>query len=223
MDEKICDPYNGTKIKIAIADDHPLVIDGLHHILVPATGIEIVGSYANGRELMHGLTTVQPDVLLLDIQMPGQTGEELIEQIILLYPSIKVLALTNQDNVYYIKTMLRKGALGYILKTTRKEILLDAIRTVFSGEQYLEPLLKDKLIRDTLQAKSQVSADPILSRKEKEVLQYIAADLTSQEIADKLFISKRTVDNHRLSLMMKLGVKNAPALVKVAIQLGLIE
>ncbi|PQJ09869.1 DNA-binding response regulator [Flavipsychrobacter stenotrophus] len=213
----------GRVIKIAIADDHPLVIDGLHHILTPATGIEIAGSYANGRELLHGLTYIQPDVLLLDIQMPGQTGDEVIDQILIQYPSIKILALTNQDNVYYIKTMLRKGANGYILKTTRKEILLDAIRTVYAGEHYIEPLLKDKLIRDTLQAKKQISADPILSRREKEVMQYIAADLTSQEIADKLFVSKRTVDNHRLSLMMKLGVKNAAALVKVAIQLGLID
>jgi DNA-binding NarL/FixJ family response regulator len=211
------------KIKIAIADDHPLVINGLRHILGNSDDIEIVNSYADGKELLAGLEQQEPDVLLLDIQMPGQTGDELAEIIAEKYPGVKMLALTNQDNVFYIKNMLRKGVLGYILKTTRDEILLDAIRTVFKGEQYLEATLKDKIIRDTMQAKKQLSANPVLSRREQEVLNYIASDLTSQEIADKLFVSKRTVDNHRLSLMMKLGVKNVAALVKKGIQLGLIE
>ena len=166
---------------------------------------------------------MQPDVLLLDIQMPGQTGDELAEIISVQYPAIKMLALTNQDNVYYIKNMLRKGVHGYILKTSKEEILLEAIRTVYRGEQYLESSLKDKVVQDTLQAKKQLSADPILSRREKDVLQLISLNLTSQQVADKLFISKRTVDNHRLSLMMKLGAKNVAALVKKAIQLGLIE
>ncbi len=210
-------------IKIAIADDHPLVINGLHHILANSADMVISGSYTNGKELMAGLATEVPDVLLLDIHMPGQTGDELAEIISEQYPQIKMLALTNEDNVYYIKNMLRKGVMGYILKTTREEILVDAIRKVNSGEQYLELSLKDKVIRDTLQAKKQVSAAPILSRREKEILQYIASDLTSQQIAEKLFVSKRTVDNHRLSLLMKLGVKNVAALVKKGIQLGLIE
>jgi len=210
-------------IKIAIADDHPLVINGLHHILGNCADMEVTGSYANGSELLKGIAKVQPDVLLLDIQMPGQTGDELAEIISVQYPAIKMLALTNQDNVYYIKNMLRKGVHGYILKTSKEEILLEAIRTVYRGEQYLESSLKDKVVQDTLQAKKQLSADPILSRREKDVLQLISLNLTSQQVADKLFISKRTVDNHRLSLMMKLGAKNVAALVKKAIQLGLIE
>jgi len=185
--------------------------------------MELTGSYVNGAELLTGIKKIQPDVLLLDIHMPGQTGEELAEIITAQYPKIKMLALTNEDNVYYIKNMLRKGVTGYILKTTREEILLDAIRTVYRGEQYLEPSLKEKVIQDTLQAKKQVSANPLLSRREKEILRYIASDLTSQQIADKLFISKRTIDNHRLSLLLKLGVKNVAALVKKGIQMGLIE
>ena len=212
-----------TKIKIAIADDHPLVMNGLQHILTTSRDMELTGSYVNGAELLTGIKKIQPDVLLLDIHMPGQTGEELAEIITAQYPKIKMLALTNEDNVYYIKNMLRKGVTGYILKTTREEILLDAIRTVYRGEQYLEPSLKEKVIQDTLQAKKQVSANPLLSRREKEILRYIASDLTSQQIADKLFISKRTIDNHRLSLLLKLGVKNVAALVKKGIQMGLIE
>ena len=211
------------KIKIAIADDHPLVITGVHHIILNSGDMEICGSYANGAQLLKGLETQEPDVLLLDIQMPGQTGDELAEIIGAKYPSIKILALTNQDNVYYIKNMLRKGVLGYVLKTTREDILLEAVRSVYKGEQYLETALKEKVAQDALQAKRQTVANPVLSPREKEVLRYIAADLTSQEIALKIFVSKRSIDSYRLSLLMKLGVKNVAALVKRAIQLGLID
>lgn len=209
-------------IKVAIADDHPLVISGLHFILSNCPDIEIIGSYSNGNELLKGFATAQPDVLLLDIHMPGQTGEELAEIITERYPAVKMLALTNLDNVYYIKSMMRKGVHGYILKTSREQVLLEAIRAVHKGEQYLEANLKEKVLQDSLQAKRQMSANPILSWREKEVLQLISSDLTSQQIADKLLISKRTVDNYRLSLLMKLGAKNVAALVKKGIQLGLI-
>jgi DNA-binding NarL/FixJ family response regulator len=210
-------------IKIAIADDHPLVISGLHYLLAAHAGMELTGAYSNGRELLAGLAQQLPDVLLLDIHMPGQTGDELAAIITEQYPQVRILALTNEDNVYHIKNMLRKGVHGYLLKTSREDVLLDAIRRVNAGGQYLELALQEKVMRDNLDAKKQVSAAPELSRREKEVLQYIATDLTSQQIADKLFVSKRTVDNHRLSLLMKLGVKNVAALVKKGIQLGLIE
>ena len=210
-------------IKLAIADDHPLVINGLHRILSNCADMEIIGSYADGAELLTGLAKHEPDVLLLDIQMPGQTGDELAAIISVKYPLVKMVALTNLDNVYYIKNMMRNGVLGYVLKTTREEILLEAIRTVYNGEQYLEPVLKEKVLLDTQQAKREISADPVLSRREKEVLQLIASNYTSQQIADKLFVSKRTIDTHRLNLMLKLGVKNGAALVKKAIQMGLIK
>ena len=212
------------KIRIAIADDHPLVINGLQHILGNSPEMEVTGCYNNGAELLADLLlpNKQPDVLLLDIQMPGQTGDEVAEIISQKYPQIKMLALTNQDNVFYIKNMFRKGVLGYILKTTREEILKDAIRTVNGGEKYLEQTLQEKMRQDNLQAKKDLSANPILTRREQEILNNIASELTSQQIADKLNVSKRTVDNHRQSLMMKLGAKNVATLVKKAIQLGLI-
>jgi len=211
------------QIKLAIADDHPLVINGLSHILANCADMTITGTYQDGEELLKGIAGKQPDVLLLDIQMPGQTGDELADIISEKYPLVKMLVLTNLDNVFYIKHMLKKGVHGYILKTARENILLDAIRTVYNGEQYLEPVLKEKLLQDTLHSKQQRSTDPVLSRREKEVLQFIASNLTSQQIADKLFISKRTVDNHRMSLLMKMDVKNVAALVKKAIQVGMID
>jgi DNA-binding NarL/FixJ family response regulator len=211
------------RIKIAIADDHPLVINGLQHILGNTADMEITGTYINGEELLKGIARRQPHVLLLDIQMPGQTGDELAEIIKEQYPDIKMLALTNLDNVYYIKNMLRKGVHGYVLKTTREEILINAIRTVHSGEQFLEPALKEKLVQDSLQAKKDFSSNPILSNKEKEILRLIAKERTSQQIADELSLSKRTIENHRQSLHVKLDVKNVVALIKKAIQLGIIE
>jgi DNA-binding NarL/FixJ family response regulator len=210
-------------IKIAIVDDHPLVITGLRHILANARGMEIIGSYANGTELLKGLSTEQPDVLLLDIQLPGQTGDELVELIRQKYQLIKILVLTNFDNVFYVKNMLKKGANGYVLKTTNEDILLEAIRAVFKGELYLEPVLREKVLLDNLQAKQAFATEPVITRLEKEILKHIAADMTSQQIADTLFLSKRTIDNYRLSLLMKLGVKNPAGLVKKAIQLGLID
>jgi len=209
------------KIKVAIADDHPLVINGLRHILGNCADMEITGTYNDGAELLAGMVQQQPDVLLLDIQMPGKTGDELAAIISVQYPQVQMVALTNLDNIYYIKNMLRTGVNGYVLKTTREETLLAAIRSVHSGTRFLEPVLMEKLIADALEADNGPVV-PVLSRREKEVLACIATDLSSQQIADKLFISKRTVDNHRTSLLMKLEVKNTAALVKKAMQLGLI-
>ena len=185
--------------------------------------MEVAGSYTTGAALLKGFEAILPDVLLLDIHMPGMGGEEVADAVAEKYPSVKILVLTNEDNIYYIKNLLRRNVCGYLLKTTREDTLLDAVRAVFGGGQYIEPALKEKIVQDTLQAKKQVSANMVLSRNEKEVLRLIASDLTSQEIADKLFMSKRTVDAHRLNLLTKLGAKNVASLVKRGLQLGLID
>lgn len=210
-------------IKIAILDDHPLVISGLRHMLSGCGGMEIKGSYNTGTELLKALEISQPDVLLLDIQLQGETGDELLEIIKRKYGSVKVLVLTNFDNVFYIKNMMKKGADGYVLKTTNEATLLEAIRTVNDGNMYLEPALREKVMLDNLQAKQPFAAMPVITRIEKEILKLIAADMTSQQIAETLFLSKRTIDNYRLSLLLKLGVKQPAGLVKRAIQLGLID
>jgi DNA-binding NarL/FixJ family response regulator len=211
------------KIRIAIADDHPLVISGLEHILQNKQDLEIIGTYTNGSDLMEGIINNEPDVLLLDIQMPGLTGEQLAPLIAKQHSKIRILALTNQDNVYFIKTMIRHGVLGYLLKTTREDTLIEAIHTVYKGEQFLEPSLKEKVLQDALQNRRQQTAGTLLTRREKEIIQLIASNYSSQEIADQLYLSKRTIDNHRLNLLLKLGVKNSAALIKKAIQLGLID
>ncbi len=113
------------KIKVAILDDHPLVISGLHHVLESSADIEISGSYSDSQKMLNGLTSANTDVLLLDIQLQGQTGDELIEKIRMLSPELKILVLTNFDNVFYIKTMLKKGANGYLLKTSDDDKLVE--------------------------------------------------------------------------------------------------
>lgn len=210
------------KIQLAVADDHPLVLKGLQYLLANNKEMHIAGTYANGQELLAGIATRQPDVLLLDIHMPGATGDEVAEVITQLYPQIKIIALTNEDNIYYIKTMFRKGVHGYVLKTTGEDILLEAIRTVYEGGEYLEPVLKERLEHDAQQAKRMAYTTPALTRREKEVLEQLTKNLTSQQIADVLCISKKTVESHRMNLLIKLDVKNAAALIKKAMQLGLI-
>lgn len=211
------------KIKIAIADDHPLVITGLYHILHDHPDMLITGRHTNGADLMSGLLHTLPDLLLLDIQMPGKTGDELAVEIRELYPSVRILALTNQDDLFYINTMLGNGVKGYVLKTTGEEILIHAIHTVHSGNTYIDATLKEKLLQQQANDEAIKNAMPVLTKREKEVLTHIAADLTSQQIADTMFLSKRTVDTHRQSLLMKLGTKNVASLVKKAIQLGLLS
>lgn len=211
------------KIRIAIADDHPLILSGLQHVLSLEEDMEVIGCYPDGESLLGSFAAQQPDVLLLDIHMPGQTGDELARMIVRSHPGIHVLMLTNQDNVYYIKNLLQHGILGYVLKTAPAEVLTEAIRQVSMGLQFLEPALKEKVLQHTLSARQHRPQGPALTRREKEVLKLIASNYSSQEIADQLFISKRTVDNHRIGLLLKLGVKNSAGLVKKAMDQGLLD
>jgi DNA-binding NarL/FixJ family response regulator len=204
-------------ITIAFADDHLIVIKGLQNILASIPDIEIVGTYQNGIELLEGLAQTQPDVLLLDIQMPGMTGIELSAVIQKKYSSVKVIALTNVDIPVQVKKMLQQGAMGYLLKDASPEIIIEAIRTVHAGEQYIQASISKRLVSNMISPEKKQ-----LTKREKEVLKLITEELTNQQIADQLFLSLRTVENHRNNLLQKLDVKNTAGLVKVAIQEGLV-
>ncbi|PZF71985.1 response regulator [Taibaiella soli] len=210
-------------IKISITDDHPLILNGLESIIQRQNNMELCGSYRNGTELLEGLKKTLPDVLMLDIQMPGQQGDELAKIVSRLYPSVKMVALTNLDTVYHIKNMLQQGVLGYVLKTAPEAEIVAAIHAVNSGKSFLADELKDKVLRHTISSAQTFPEELVLTRREKEILQLVATNQTSQDIADKLFLSKRTVDHHRNNLLLKLGVKNAAALIKKAIDMGLID
>jgi DNA-binding NarL/FixJ family response regulator len=209
-------------IKVAIADDHSLISEGLRQMLQYSSEIEIIGTYYNGEELLKGLRLIQPDVLLLDISMPGQPGDELAHIIGQQYPRVHIIALTNLDNIYYIKSMLQQGVLGYVLKNVRREQLVTAIKTVYMGQQYLDPVVRERIAEERVAVTRQTAHGSILTRREKDVLKLIAENNTSKEIAEKLHLSKRTIDHHRESILSKMEVKNVSALVKKAIELGLI-
>lgn len=210
-------------IKIVIADDHPLIISGLENMISKHSDIEVIATYGNGKALMEGLAAKKPDILLLDIHMPEQSGDEIAGTIAKKYPRIGIIALTNQDNIYYIKSMLQQGVSGYILKTLGEEILIEAIKTVYSGEQYFDPIIKGIIQQDKISTGRQTAHGTLLTNREREILKLIHSNFTSQEIADKLFLSKRTVDSHRLNLLFKLDVKNTGALVKKAMDMGLLN
>ncbi len=206
-------------IRIAIVDDHPMVLTGIQNMLRTYEHIEVTGIYSDGASLLDALEGEQPDVLLLDIQLPEMTGEQLAPVISTRYPSIKLLALTSLDTPFHIRSMFEKGCLGYLLKNTDHKTLVDAIETVYSGEQYLEPSLKEELFHSLTKPQKQVK----LTRREKEILQLIGSELTTSQMATQLYLSPKTVENHRLSLMQKFGVKNTAGLIKAAINTGFLE
>lgn len=210
-------------IRINIADDHPMVINGMKEMLSHYKQIEIVNTYRNGTDLMNGLKNSLPDVLLLDIQMPGQSGDELTPLILKAYPSIRILAITNFDNTLYVNNMLQNGALGYLLKNTDEQTLVSAIETVFQNKQFLKPEMDEKLKEFRRQLKRQTSAKFSLTPREKQILQLIINECSSQEIAAQLNLSLRTVENYRLNLSLKLEVKNMAGLVRKAIMMGLVD
>ena len=187
-------------IKLAITDDQVIILNGLQKILADVPNIRITGIYNNGDELLEGIVKQQPDVLLLDIQMPGKSGIELAAIITKQYKNIKIIALTNIDVVAQIKKILQQGVMGYLLKDASPETIINAIETVNGGDQYIQEQLRQQLLNSL----SASNAKQIVTRREKEILQLIVDEFTNQEIADKLFLSLRTVENHRNNLLQKL-------------------
>lgn len=210
-------------IKVAIVDDHPILINGLKSVLSNTSFIKITGSYLTGKELLEGLKGNCPDLLLLDIYMPDQNGDELAALVHKQYPEIKILAFTNSEQQYYIKSMLQNGVKGYILKSSDEFTLLEGIKTVYEGKQFFDDQIKHQAIEAIKQEKRNRYQQPTLTEREKEVLQLIAQNLSSQEIAEKLFITKRTVDFHRANLLLKLEAKNTNALISKSVELGLVK
>jgi len=162
-------------------------------------------------------------VLLLDIQLPGKTGDELAPIILRKYPGIRILTLTNFDSTLHVSNMLRQGVHGYLLKNAEEDVLIRAIETVYRGESFLEESMKDRLHRLDIRITRTVSTKSTLTPREKEILQLIVTGDTSQEIAEKLFLSLHTVENYRTSIMLKLDVKNVAALIRKALRTGLAD
>lgn len=210
-------------IRVAITDDHPLVINGLRNTLALYDHIEFCGGYTTGGALLEYLNGQQPDVLLLDVQLPDLSGNKLAAMISEQWPEMRILALSAMDSSFHVLDMLQSGCAGYLLKHTDEATLIAAIEQVHSGGQYIDPTLKDVLLESMIKTKRQTRKLPMLTQREKEILQLIAAGCTSATISEKLNIALRTVENHRFSIMQKLDVSNTVTLVRLALQMGLVK
>lgn len=211
------------KINVALLDDHPLILSGLETLISKEEDIHVTGTFQSGAALLKAMEQKLPDVLLLDIHLPEMSGDEIALLITRNYPAVKIIVLSNLDYPYYIKNLIQYGIKGFLLKSSDKGNVILAIRTVFAGEQYIDEEIADK-ITAYRRSINQMQAHPLLlTKREKEIMQLIAKDYTSQEIADKLFLSKRTIDTHRNSLLLKLDVKNSAGLIKKAMDMGLLK
>lgn len=215
-----------SRIKLLLADDHAVVRSGLRMLIEAQPDMEIVGEAETGREAIKQVKALQPDIVLMDVQMPDLTGIEATQVIKERFPETAVLALTMYEDEQYFFEMLKAGASGYVPKRAAPDDLVKAIRTVSRGEVFLYPTLASRLVQDYLHRVEDGDQPLIyddLTPREREVLTLVAEGLTNQEIADQLVISVKTVDRHRENMMRKLNLHNRIELVKYAIKKGLIE
>ncbi len=215
-------------IHILIADDHAMFADGVESLLASEKDISVVGKVYQGGEVIPFLKAHPVNVILLDINLPDMSGIEVCKAISRDYPSSKVLALSMFNEESYVSEILNHGASGYILKNTGRVELLQAIRKVHSGESYFSKEVTETIMHSLMKKQQAPAAGarkpaPKISRREKEVLRLIVGEFTTQEIADQLFISLKTVESHRSALLAKLNARNTAGLVKAAIEYKLLE
>ncbi len=210
-------------IKVLLVDDHPLFAEGMQAMFKPGDNIEVVRHTKNGNELVSILTATEVDVILMDIDMPimdGLTTMELLKEHSINKP---ILMLTMHQSMKYVKKALEKGAQGYILKDASKEELVEAIKKVSQKENYFHTKISDQVF-DYFRDKRRSGPDlNELSEREKEIIKCLADGLNSKEIAEKLNISRHTVKTHRRNIMHKLNVNTSAALVRLAIEKGIIQ
>lgn len=198
------------KINVFIVDDHYMVVEGIRTMLQTESNVEWMGHASNADSCLAFLQQQQPDVLLMDINMPGKNGIELCAEVKQKFPSVFVLALSTFNQQSFIEKMMENGASGYVLKNASQHELMEAIDTVAKGKAFLSDEAAAVLRKD------ENSNVPVITRREKEVLELLADGLTNHEMAEKLFVSPTTVDSHRKSLIAKLKAKNTPELIKLA-------
>jgi DNA-binding NarL/FixJ family response regulator len=204
-------------IKLFIIDDHQMIIEGIHSLLTDEAEIAWMGSARLPEDLMRFLKKEQPDVLLMDINLPQMNGLDLCKEVKEKYPAVNIIGLSTSDQASVIRKMRENGASGYLLKDASKQEIIKALQEVNRGKEYMSfsvaEALKKKTPNDQL---------AVLTKREKEILELIADGMTNQEIAAKLFLNSTTIDSHRKNMLTKFKVKNTAALIKIAVSNHLI-
>ncbi len=211
-----------TDIRVLIVDDHAVVRSGLRLLLEGEEGLEPVDEAANAREAVFRAIDHKPDVVLIDVTMPGESGIQAIPKLLEASPKSKVLVLSMQDDPRYVRDAFAAGASGYVLKEAADAEVVAAIRQVAEGGSYVNPALGARMVAAEARERAEADADP-LSEREHEVLRLLALGHTNQEIAKTLYISVRTAETHRAHIMQKLGLSSRAELVRYALARGLLE
>jgi two-component system, NarL family, response regulator NreC len=211
------------KIRIVVADDHPMVRAGLRATISAQPDMEIVGEAEDGKQAIDRALEEQPDIVLMDLTMPEIGGVDATEVIIDNCETTRVLALTMHEATPFLKSFLAAGGSGYVLKKAAGKDLLTAIRTVNRGLRFLDPKLGPRLLDELIhQGRADRKGNAELSRREREVVQFVAQGYSSQQVADRMRISAKTVDSYRARISQKLGLKTRPEIVRYAIENGLL-
>jgi len=210
-------------IRVLLADDHAVVRDGLRALLEAQPGIEVVGDVSNGRDAVREAQRLLPDVVVMDIAMPGLNGIEATLQIQESSRSPRILILSMHSTTEHIFRALQAGARGYLLKDSAGKEVVEAVRVVHAGRRYLSQKIAATVIDDYIAERHRTSPLDSLSRRERQILQLIAEGKTSAEVGAMLFLSPKTVDTYRSRMMHKLNIGDLPNLVKFAIQNGITQ
>ena len=213
-------------IKIVITDDHAVFRSGLRALLEKEPDFEVVGETGSGMDTIELAKELHFDLLLLDISMPGLSGPRLAEEILKQKPKLAIVVLTMHDDEHYLRELFRIGARGYVLKKSTGTELVQAIRSAYAGNVYVDPALSDVLVSSYVgrqPAKEESGRLGLLTSREKEICRLLALGYTNSEVGDKLFISVRTVETHRSNIMAKLELESRAELVRFAINNGLLK
>lgn len=214
-------------VNILLADDHPIVRQGLRTVLEGEPGFHVIEEVSDGLATLEALERLQPDVLVVDLMMPGLNGLDVVKRAPQLSPRTRVIVLSMHQNEPYVLEALRSGAVAYVLKTTPTSNLLDAVRAAASGRRYLSPPLTERAIEAYIQTAEDAGAgvDPysMLTSREREVFHLAAEGKSNADIAEQLFISPRTAETHRTNIMRKLTLHSQVELVNYAARRGIID
>ena len=212
-------------VTVLLADDHPIVRQGLRHLLEAEPDIKILGEASDGLQAVQLSETFKPNVLIVDLMMPGLNGLEVVRQVKDRSPATFSIVLSMQSADVYVVEALKSGAAGYVLKETGPSELVNAVQQVISGKRYLSPRLSERLIDVLLQTSEEITLDPYetLTNREREILQMAAEGLTTSAIAKRLSISPRTAELHRGRMMDKLGLHSQTELILYAVKRGILS